>query len=456
MVKVLSAAILIALMQSALPGTPFRPWGEIGYRTINAIEFSPDGQSMFVALETARVAKIEGREPAVNAPEIALYESRRDGDGWSRPQLLSFAGTHKDYEAALSPDGRWMLFNSWRPLPDGRTVDKNNLWLTRRTPGGWSQPIYLSAINRPESEDSYAAIGPDGLVVFLSEGSSDAHGIDYNLYQTRITGDDASAPLPFAPAATTAGEGDPWFARDGSYVIFTRWDRARQWETDADLFITFRRGNGWTAATPLTEMNDPAGPDYAVSISGSPERIYWKRRNGTFSTEWAPLLAAARARAAEPTMQWLASLAGTWNTEDTYHPADGSKPIVERAVRTCQLVMHGSYMQCESVVTRPDGTGRTYRFLINYNRTTKQFEMLSIWSNVPHKLVQALTPDAGRRRWSIANVAVVGDDEPLSNHWSELVFESDDRIVWTGRRVSPGGNPSTSPLAFVESWVRVK
>jgi len=28
-------------------------------------------------------------------------------------------------------------------------------------------------------------------------------------------------------------------------------------------------------------------------------------------------------------------------------------------------------------------------------------------------------------------VIVIGDDEPMSNHWSELVFEDPDRIVWT-------------------------
>ena len=297
MPKLLATVVLAALAQSALPGTPFQPWGPDGYRTINAIEFSPDGRSMFIALETARVAKIEGREPAANAPEIALYESRREGDRWSRPVLLPFAGTYKDYEAALSPDGRWMLFNSWRPAPDGRASEKNNLWLSRRTANGWSTPIYLEAINSHATEESYAAIAPDGTVLFLGEGATDAHGVDYNIYQTRVTGDTAAPRTPFAPAATTAGEGDPWFARDGSYVIFTRWDRARTWETDADLFITFRRGNQWTTPAALTELNDPAGPDYAVSIAGSPERIYWKRRGGTFATEWTPILKAAQARA---------------------------------------------------------------------------------------------------------------------------------------------------------------
>jgi len=159
---------------------------------------------------------------------------------------------------------------------------------------------------------------------------------------------------------------------------------------------------------------------------------------------------------AEPGVAWLAPFVGVWNTEDTFHPADGRKPFVERAVRTCEMVMRGSYLQCESIVSRPDGSGRAYRFLINYNRTVKRFEMLSVWSNVPHKLVQSITPDAGRRRWQFANVAVVGDDEPMSSHWSELVFDSDDRITWTGRRVAPGGDPATSPLMFRETWVRAR
>jgi hypothetical protein len=153
-----------------------------------------------------------------------------------------------------------------------------------------------------------------------------------------------------------------------------------------------------------------------------------------------------------PSTAWLQPFVGVWATEDTYHPASG-QPTVERAVRTCALVMRGSYLQCESVVTRPDGRDRTYRFLLNYNPTMSRFEMLSLWSNVPHKLAQVLTPDAARRRWHVENLAVIGDPE-LTTHWSELVFDGDDRIVWTGRRVAAGGDPASAPISFVETWRR--
>lgn len=156
---------------------------------------------------------------------------------------------------------------------------------------------------------------------------------------------------------------------------------------------------------------------------------------------------------AQPSIGWLDFLVGVWDTEDTYHPATG-KPTVERGVRTCALVMRESYLQCETLVDRGEGRGRTYRFIANYNATVKRFEMLSIWSNVPHKLVQSLTPDAARRTWRFENIAVVGDDEPLSANWSELVIESPERIVWTGRRITAGADPANAPLSFRETWTR--
>jgi hypothetical protein len=164
------------------------------------------------------------------------------------------------------------------------------------------------------------------------------------------------------------------------------------------------------------------------------------------------LLAPAVHAQDAPSTAWLQPLVGVWATEDTYYPVSG-QPIVERAVRTCELVMRGSYLQCESVVTRDDGRDRTYRFLLNHNATMARFEMLSLWSNVPHKVAQVLTPDAARRRWRVENLVVIGDLE-LATHWSELVFDGDDRIVWTGRRVAAGGDPASAPISFVETWRR--
>ncbi len=153
-----------------------------------------------------------------------------------------------------------------------------------------------------------------------------------------------------------------------------------------------------------------------------------------------------------PTPEPLADV-GTWDTEDTYHPRSG-QPVVERGRRTCAFVMQNSYLQCETVVSPPKGTGRTYRFVINYNATLRRFEMLSLWSNVPHKLVQQLAPDDSGARWQVTTIAVISEE--MSPHSSEIVFESRQRIVWTGRHVTTGAPPEAWPTSFRGTWTRVQ
>ncbi len=175
--KFVAAAVLALVATQRTPppsgSIPFNPFADPELPTVNAVEFSPDGGTMYAALFLEAVEKSQGRAPVDGAPEIALYESRGRGSEWSQPRLLPFSGKHKDYEASLSPDGVTMIFNSWRPLPDGTAVtnQKNNLWMVRRAGEEWGQPVYLTAINRLETEESYAAQTADGRLFYVQEGA---------------------------------------------------------------------------------------------------------------------------------------------------------------------------------------------------------------------------------------------------------------------------------------------
>ena len=144
------------------------------------------------------------------------------------------------------------------------------------------------------------------------------------------------------------------------------------------------------------------------------------------------LLASAEA-AAQPAVSWLSPLVGAWahdrHLSSRVRASRSSRAAAERAAWSCMTPILSAKRSSRGA----NGTGRTYRFLINYNRTTSRFEMLSIWSNVPHKAVQTLAPNSGRDRWIIEDLAVIGDDGSSNEHWSELVIESADRIVWTGQ-----------------------
>jgi hypothetical protein len=300
--SILHLVVAAAISLQAAPRSPvaFEPWGASGPRPVNAIEFLPGGDRLILTLMPARVAEWEGRAADADAPEVTLFESRLNGGVWTRPQRLPFTGAHSDYEASFSPDGTFAVFNSQRPAPDGTPAAprKNNLWLVRRLPNGWSEPRYLAALNRPATEESYGAIGPGNRLIFVKEGAADEHGPDYDLHLSQLSPEgDASPSTPFAPAATRFGEGDPWFARDGSYVIFTRWDRSRPWAETVDLYITFEGDGRWSDPVPLEDLNGPGTADYAVSIAHVPERVYWKRGGRTLEQPWGPILQRACSRA---------------------------------------------------------------------------------------------------------------------------------------------------------------
>jgi hypothetical protein len=127
---------------------------------------------------------------------------------------------------------------------------------------------------------------------------------------------------------------------------------------------------------------------------------------------------------------------------------------VESGVRTCTLVLRDQYLQCDTEAINAQGVERTYRWMINYNSVMNRYEMLSIWSNVPFKAVSALMALEGDQGWWLTSVAVGGDTETASPHYSEIVLETADRIVWTGRRVSDGVLPDDAPISFVETWIR--
>ena len=111
---------------------------------------------------------------------------------------------------------------------------------------------------------------------------------------------------------------------------------------------------------------------------------------------------------AQSVAESFSPLVGTWETEDTYHPVDGP-PQVETGVRTCRLVLRDQYLQCDTEAVNAEGTERSYRWMINYNRVLDRFEM---------------------------------------------VVETRSHIVWTGRRITEGQSIEDAPISFVETRVR--
>jgi hypothetical protein len=287
----LTPPLLSAAVQDSVQ--PFVPFAPRAYRLVNGVAFSPDDRLMYFALLYREVLAHRG-SPDTTAAELALFVARRQGDGWTEPELLPFSGTHADYEPALSPDGSRLIFNSKRPDADGRVPSRNDLWMVERRGSGWSAPRPLSAVNSFDLEESYATVDRDRRVVYV-RGPTVEGGDDYDLYETRVLADGtATEPrrLPFSDHRF--GEGDPQLAADGSFVIFTRWDHTVGWRETCDLFLAFRRGEGWAEPVALSELNS-AGPDYAPALSSDGASLYYRASGRFVRVPLAPVVASARA-----------------------------------------------------------------------------------------------------------------------------------------------------------------
>lgn len=291
--RLLGSLVLVSTMQQDGP-QPFQPFTPRAYRLVNGVAFDGSEDAMIFALLNREVLAHRGR-PDSTAPETLLFTSRRSPNGWSEPAALPFSGSFADYEPALSVDGSIMLFNSKRPYPDGRVPARNDLYVVERRGDVWQSPRPLTSINSFNLEESYPTIDSARRVIFV-KGPVVEGGDDFDLYEFTLNADGTTTePMGLPFSGMEFGEGDPQLARDGSFVIFTRWDHRVGWQQTCDLYIAFRTSAGWTIPVPIVEVNT-ASPDYAAAISPDGQWLYYRAAGRYQRRALGPILASARDR----------------------------------------------------------------------------------------------------------------------------------------------------------------
>ena len=148
----------------------------------------------------------------------------------------------------------------------------------------------LGALHDPLVEST-----PSRRVIFV-KGPSREGTDDFDLYEFTLRDDGtASEPLGLPFSGPEFGEGDPQLARNGSFLIFTRWDHRIGWQQTCDLYLSFRTSLGWTEPVPLTELNTPT-PDYAAALSPDGQWLYYRAGGRYMRRLLKPVLDSALAR----------------------------------------------------------------------------------------------------------------------------------------------------------------
>ncbi len=256
----------------------FVPFPEPYLRLVQGISLDVDNQTLFFTLNYREWLQHHREEIDEHTPRLAIFQSIWMGHQWGYPELLPFSGTFKDYEPTISPDGKYLFFNSNRPQQGSKPEVKNNMWYVERKGNNWSEPQNLPRINTPGQEESYPTMTMDGQLIIMKEDMTDA-GVRYDLYETVFNGASTKSGVKVLADDQGSCFGDPAISPDGSYMLFTMFD-CRDWESTCDLVISTWENGGWSAPEIISELNSK-GPDFSPFIDPTGEWVYY-RRNYSF------------------------------------------------------------------------------------------------------------------------------------------------------------------------------
>jgi len=237
----------------------------------SSVAFSPDGS---VALWAPMV-----RMPGSIYAEGVIYMMTKKDNRWTPPETAPFSGgTYDDDVPFFAPDGKSLYFMSSRPLAGIPNSQKQRIWFMDKTTDGWSEPKPVDPVVNEREMHWQFSLDAQGHIYFGSSSPDGFGGED--IYCAKYEDGRYTEPRNLGPAINTdKGEGTPYIAPDGKYLIFQR---------DMDLFISFLKPDGtWSEAKNMgVQVNSPGyelcpmvTPDgkylFFISTRGGENHAWW-------------------------------------------------------------------------------------------------------------------------------------------------------------------------------------
>ena len=234
--------------------------------------FAPDGRSFYF------FKKLPGK-----GENYRIHVSRLQGERWTAPEPLTLGGDFSELYPVVSPDGRRLVFVSYRPAPGEAAGAKPQatLWFAPSTGDGWGEPVYMAKVNLPGWYHSQPAFDGQGALYFRrSQGNG-----PNTTYVTRWDGETYGAPEIFPPIDRwTSGWRDGLFvwggvpSPDGSFIVLevSHVDPAGK-RGPADLWVTRRQGDDWTEPRPLGAGINTPGMENFIFFSSDGKDLFFVR-----------------------------------------------------------------------------------------------------------------------------------------------------------------------------------
>lgn len=169
---------------------------------------------------------------------------------WECDVQMPFSGDFTDYHPVFSPDGKWLYFNSDRPVPNTKQrTNTINIWRVSFDGDQWGVPEYLEMINT-ENHESYPTIAKDGTLYFNSDRAGGKGSMD--IYKSEYVDGQFTTPEPVEKLNSADSENDLFVDPKEQYIILNRY----LFDTkEIELFISYNKNGIWSEPVPIRIIN---------------------------------------------------------------------------------------------------------------------------------------------------------------------------------------------------------
>jgi hypothetical protein len=276
-----AAALTLAAGESKRPPTEKMSLdGIIDQDTDDTLAFTPDGDTIFFDRSAG--------------PHKTIMVSHRVSGHWSKPEVASFSGQWFDQDPVVSPDGRYLLFNSDRPPHPGDKplvqtyfsktgAPGSNIWRVDRKGSGWGEPRWLGAAINSDVFIDFASIAGNGALYFMR---FDAPNRTMQLWRAEYRRGNSRAPKRVIIGSPTVSIHDPAVAADESFIVF---DYGKVTGGLGRLSVAFRQGSHWTAPVDLGDRVNADLP-WGAHLSPDGQSAFVTGKSGIWRLDLKPWL----------------------------------------------------------------------------------------------------------------------------------------------------------------------